>query len=110
MQAPFIVRTNICESYFVHEARAFQERREQMVAEKQIGVAVIAADFTVRDSFRFLLESHEYRAQTYQSDESFVAGPLSSLACIVVDRSDRRCYRRRLFRLRRFRRTSAAGV
>jgi FixJ family two-component response regulator len=81
-----------------------------MVAKKQIGVAVIAADFTVRDSFRFLLETHGYRAKNYQSDESFVAGPLSPLSCIVVDRSDRRCYRLRLFPPRRLRRTSATGV
>jgi hypothetical protein len=54
----------------VPEARAFQERREQVVAKKQIGVAVIAADFTVRDSFQFLLETYEYRAETCESDES----------------------------------------
>jgi hypothetical protein len=81
-----------------------------MVAIKQIGLAVIAADFTVRDSFRFLLETHEYIAGTFQSDESFVAGPLSPLACIVVDRSDRCCYRRRLFPLRRLRRATVSGV
>jgi hypothetical protein len=77
-----------------------------MAAEEATKVPVIATDSAIRDSFRFLLETHEYRAETYQSDESFVAGPLTPLACIVVGRSDRCCYRRRLFPLRRLRRAS----
>ena len=57
------------------------------MAEEQAGVAVVAADDTLRDSFHFLLESSGYKVLAHQSGASLLAGPLSALACIVVDHS-----------------------
>lgn len=57
------------------------------MAEMQGSIAVIATDSNICDSFRFLLETHGYRVETYKSDESFPAGALSTLTCIVVDHS-----------------------
>ena len=66
---------------------AHSAKRGGHMAEEQATVALVAADDTLRDSFHLLLESSGYKVQAHQSGDSLLAGPLSALACVVVDHS-----------------------